>query len=163
MIADMSTTCKTFAILLATLFSAVAVYGQEPQREETPEAADSKEQQIEQMMEQTPSQYEGAHISFMTTSYDFGDVRRDGGDLTAEFEYVNDGSEPLVITRITTSCTCIKFDYMKRPLPPGSTSVIRLTYEPHKMEPGTFHKVVQIYTNSEGGVRLLVLQGNSIE
>ena len=79
MIADMSTTCKTFAILLATLFSAVAVYGQEPRDEETPEAADSKEQQIEQMMEQTPSQYEGAHISSMTTSYDFGDVRRDGG------------------------------------------------------------------------------------
>ena len=106
--------------------------------------------------------YDGAHIEFKTATHDFGDVARRGGDITAEFEYVNDGTEPLVITRITTSCTCIKPVYSKRPLEAGERGVIKLVYEPHKMEAGAFHKVVQVHTNSVGGVRLLTVQGHSV-
>ena len=109
------------------------------------------------------SKYDGAHIAFAKTKHDFGEVARKGGDLTAKFEYMNDGSEPLVIARITTSCTCIRASYSRRPLAVGECGVIELTYEPHKMEPGTFHKVVQVYSNSADGMRLLTVSGNSIE
>ncbi len=107
--------------------------------------------------------YDGAHISFVKSKHNFGEVKRRGGDLKAEFEYVNDGSEPLVITRIATSCTCIRTDYRRRPLDAGERAVIELTYEPHKMEAGTFHKVVQVYSNSVDGMHLLTVSGNSVE
>ncbi len=109
------------------------------------------------------SKWDGAHIAFAKTKHDFGEVGRKGGDLTVQFEYVNDGSEPLVITRIATSCTCIRATYSRRPLAVGEHGVVELTYEPHKMEPGTFHKVVQVYSNSADGMRLLTVSGNSVE
>ncbi len=107
--------------------------------------------------------WDGAHIAFEISKHDFGEVRRKGGDLKVKFEYVNDGSEPLIITRIATSCTCIRTEHRRRPLDVGERDVIELTYEPHKMEAGTFHKVVQVYSNSVDGMRLLTVSGNSVE
>ena len=34
---------------------------------------------------------------------------------------------------------------------PGGQGVIRITYEPHKSEPGVFNKVIQVYSNSVDG------------
>ena len=100
---------------------------------------------------------------FAKVKHDFGDVERKGGNLTVKFDYVNDGSQPLVITRIATSCTCVKASYSRRPLAVGESSVVEITYEPHKKEAGVFHKVVQVYTNSVDGMRLLTISGNSID
>ncbi len=107
--------------------------------------------------------YDGAHIAFAVTKHDFGVVKRKGGDLHVLFEYTNDGTEPLVITRIATSCTCLRTDYRRRPLDVGESAKIELTYEPHKMEAGMFHKVVQVYSNSVDGMRLLTVSGNAVE
>ena len=41
--------------------------------------------------------------------------------------------------------------------------MIRIVYEPLKSEPGTFNKVLQIYSNSVTGRELLTVQGNSVE
>ena len=83
--------------------------------------------------------------------HDFGDVPRKGGDLVREFTFTNDGTAPLVVTRVITSCSCLKASFPKRPVPPGGQGVIRITYEPHKSEPGAFNKVIQVYSNSVDG------------
>lgn len=105
----------------------------------------------------------GARMVFRNTSHDFGDILRKGGDAVAFFEYANEGDVPLVITRVVTSCSCLKAAYPKRPLAPGEKASLRLTYEPHKAEAGVFHKVVQVYSNSTGGRELLTIRGNSID
>lgn len=106
---------------------------------------------------------EGAHLYMEVASYDFGDVPRKGGDLTQEFSFVNDGTVPLVVTRVITSCSCLKASYSKRPVPPGGKGVISITYEPHKSEPGVFNKVIQIYSNSIDRRDVITVQGNSID
>lgn len=105
----------------------------------------------------------GALLRMDTVSHDFGDVPRRGGDLTWNFGYRNDGTAPLVLTRVVTSCTCLKADYTRRPVEPGGCGTIRITYEPHKNEPGAFSKVIQVYSNSLDGRHILTVQGNSIE
>ena len=107
--------------------------------------------------------YEDAHLEFDETVWDFGDVARKGGDVVKVFEFVNDGSKPLLITGITMSCTCIKVDYPKRPVAAGKRGAIKLIYEPHKMSPGTFYRVVQVHSNSVDGIRLLTVSGNSVD
>ena len=102
-------------------------------------------------------------MAFDRTSHDFGDVARHGGDLIKEFRFVNDGDEPLVIKKITKACSCLTVSYSRKPVLPGEASVIKIKYEPHKIEEGIFHRVIQIYSNSPEGVRLLTIQGNSIE
>lgn len=105
----------------------------------------------------------GAHLHFYETTYDFGDIPRKGGNLVREFEFVNDGTEPLVILRVLTSCTCTKALFSKRPVAPGECGVVRVIYEPHKKEPGAFSKVIQIFSTSVEGRNILTVRGNSID
>lgn len=88
----------------------------------------------------------GAHLKLENATYDFGDVPRKGGDLVREFRFVNDGTAPLVLVRVITSCSCLKASFSKRPVEPADSGVIRITYEPHKSEPGAFNKVIQVYS-----------------
>ena len=93
----------------------------------------------------------GAHLRLENATYNFGDVPRKGGDLVREFRFVNDGTAPLVLVRVITSCSCLKASFSKRPVEPADSGVIRIIYEPHKSEPGAFNKVIQVYSNSVDG------------
>ena len=81
----------------------------------------------------------GAHLHFYETTHDFGDIPRKGGNLVREFEFVNDGTEPLVLLRVLTSCTCTKASFSKRPVAPGERGVGKVIYEPHKKDSNLFH------------------------
>ena len=106
---------------------------------------------------------EGAHLALEHPTHDFGDVPRKGGDLVHEFKFVNDGTAPLVIVRVITSCSCLSASFSKRPVAPADSGVIRIVYEPHKSEPGAFNKVIQVYSNSVDGRDVITVQGNSID
>lgn len=100
---------------------------------------------------------------FDRVTHDFGDVPRKGGDLVKEFRFVNKGDAPLVIKKITKSCSCMSVVYSRKPVMPGEAAVIKIKYEPHKVEPGIFHKAIQIYSNESTEVRLITIQGNSVD
>lgn len=105
-----------------------------------------------------------AAMSFAdATSHNFGDVERRGGDLIKVFRFVNGGEAPLVIKKVVKSCSCMTVDFSRKPLKPGESGEIRIKYEPHKVEAGSFNKVVQIYTNTPDEVHLITIQGNSVE
>ncbi|MBR5484520.1 MAG: DUF1573 domain-containing protein [Alistipes sp.] len=105
----------------------------------------------------------GPKMTFDSATHNFGDVERKGGDLVKEFRFVNDGDEPLVIKKITKSCSCTTVNYSRKPVMPGQSGVISIKYEPHKVEEGVFNRVIQIYTNASKKARILAIQGNSIE
>lgn len=100
---------------------------------------------------------------FDRVTHDFGDVPRKGGDLVKEFRFVNKGDAPLVIKKITKSCSCMSVVYSRKPVMPGEAAVIKIKYEPHKVKPGIFHKAIQIYSNESTEVRLITIQGNSVD
>ena len=106
---------------------------------------------------------EGAVLRLAETLWTVGAVPRQGGDVTPHFPFRHEGTEPLVVLRVITSCSCVKASFPKRPVAPGGEGVIRITYQPHKSEPGTFHKVIRIQSNAEAGDDLLVVQGCAIE
>ena len=112
---------------------------------------------------QSATPKKGAQMTFVTNSYDFGDIARKGGDVECTFEFVNDGDTPLVIARVVTSCSCTKAEYSKKPIPAGAKSTIKIVYEPHKKEPGVFHKVIQIFTNTADKRKIVTVKGNSID
>ncbi len=102
-------------------------------------------------------------LQFKETRYNFGERPRTGGNLVHDFEFTNTGDAPLVIVSARTTCTCTKVDFVKKPVMPGEKGVVRVTYEPHKIEAGTFSKVIQIHSNSKGGRELLTVSGVSVE
>lgn len=108
--------------------------------------------------------HRGGHLHFGNTVCDFGDIPRRGGDISADFEFENDGDEPVVITGVTVSCSCIRPEYSRRPVEAGGRGVVRLVYEPHKMAPGTFYKAVQVHCNTSSGQQntILTVRGHSV-
>ena len=102
-------------------------------------------------------------LSFEVTECDFGDIRQSGGNVSCEFPFVNNGTAPLVIYDVKTSCTCTKASYSRRPVPPGGRGTIKITYEPGKKETGVFYKVIQVYSNADGGCQVVVIRGCSVE
>ena len=103
----------------------------------------------------------GPRKVFERMAHDFGDIERKGGDVIAMFRFVNQGDEPLIIKKVHKSCSCTTAIYSRRPVLPGESGEIKIKYEPHKLEPGKFHKVIQIYTNESNKVKLITIQGNS--
>ena len=63
---------------------------------------------------------------FDSVSHNFGDVPRKGGDLVKEFRFVNKGDAPLVIKKITKSCSCISVHYSRKPVMPGQEATIKV-------------------------------------
>ena len=114
---------------------------------------------------QTDSKAEsgGAAIRLHEVHHNFGDVARRGGDLVYELHYKNEGDQPLVLTRVVSSCSCLKAHFQHRPLKAGDEGVIRIVYEPQKSEPGAFSKVIQIYSNSSSGRVIFTVQGNALD
>ena len=54
-------------------------------------------------------------------------------------------------------------DYSRKPVKPGEAGVIKVIYQPHKVEAGIFNRVLQIYSNCSEEVRLITIQGNSLD
>ena len=103
----------------------------------------------------------GARLQFDNACYDFGTVERRGENLVCEFSFENVGNEPLVMLSVTTSCSCLRADYSRKPVHPGERGVVRMTLETNKVERGVFHRVVQVRSNSIDGDNILTVQGRA--
>lgn len=106
-------------------------------------------------------EYKGAHLRFEQTEYDFGEVSRKGDDKSCLFRFVNDGTEPLVVLSATTSCSCLRAEFSRKPIGVGESGEIRLIIESKKVDKGIFRRIVQIRSNSVGGTEILTIKGVS--
>ena len=107
------------------------------------------------------NRYEGAHLQFEQTEYDFGEISRKGDNRSCAFRFVNDGAEPLVILSATTTCSCLKTEFSRKPIAAGESGEIRLILESKKMDKGMLRRIVQIKSNSVGGIEILTIKGIS--
>ena len=105
---------------------------------------------------------QGARFLFNETIYDFGSVDHKLPKIEHRFEFTNDGTEPLVVTKTRTSCNCVKVQYDKKPVPPGGKGTITVIYEVNKKEAGVFYKVIEIYSNTTEKRNNLIIKGNAI-
>ena len=99
-----------------------------------------------------------AKIKFESTTYDFGNIREDGGRVTHEFTFINEGSEPLKITSARAECGCTKPEYPKKEISPGEKGVIKVVYNPLG-RPGGFTKVVTVRCTGNPGKINLKIRG----
>ena len=79
-------------------------------------------------------------------SIDFGEIREDGGVQTKEVSWKNCGVQPITVTRITTSCGCVRCHYPHKVVENGHQSSIAITYAPEG-HPGTMRHRIFIYTD----------------
>jgi hypothetical protein len=70
-------------------------------------------------------------IKFKNTKYNFGFVR-EGEIVKMQFEFKNTGTLPLVISDYKVECGCTVMEKPDKPIMPGSTSVLKITFDTHE-------------------------------
>lgn len=99
-------------------------------------------------------------ISFSSTKHDFGTIRQEDGDVTAYFDFKNEGTAPLVITNVRTSCGCTRPTWPKEPIEPGQSGTISATYRA-STRPYYFQKTITVYSNDPDNQTVtLTITGN---
>lgn len=99
-----------------------------------------------------------AKIDVACSSHNFGKIVEKDGTVTHNFEFTNSGDAPLVITRVSTTCTCTKITYTKKPIKQGEKGVITVSYNP-KNQNGMFAKKIEVFSNAINKKTLLTITG----
>lgn len=99
-----------------------------------------------------------ASMKFETTTHDFGMIKEDGGPVSCEFPFVNDGKGNLVVFEAKAECGCTRPEYPKAPVAAGKSGKIKVTYNPLG-RPGAFDKVVTIKCNGNPSKVRLKIRG----
>ena len=69
-----------------------------------------------------------AKIKFIETKKDLGKVKK--GDLvSAEYEFKNEGDQPLIITGYEVECSCTTVDFPKQPVAPGQNGKLTVKFD----------------------------------
>jgi hypothetical protein len=99
-----------------------------------------------------------ADFKFEEEEYNFGTIKQ-GDKVTHDFNFVNAGKEPLVITEAHGSCGCTVPSWPKEPVAKGAKGVIHVEFNSTgKM--GMQDKTVTITSNAKVGSKVLHLKGN---
>ena len=85
------------------------------------------------------------HMAFEELNYDFG-IAGPGDRIIHIFKFTNVGSEPLQITRVSTSCGCTAALLTEKEIPPGSSGEIRTVFETKRFE-GVQETTITVYSN----------------
>src|SRR5690606_23973258 len=80
-------------------------------------------------------------------SYNFGKVV-DGDIVTYNYVFKNTGNQPLIIYKAEVACNCTSADWPKRPVMPGQTSQIKVTYK-SEGNVGKVNKQIYIKSNAK--------------
>lgn len=97
--------------------------------------------------ETTQKPLSNAKIEFKEKTHDFGDIT-EGQSVSYSFEFTNTGTEPLMILNVQTTCGCTAPEWPKKPIPPGETGTILVTFNSTK-KMGRINKVITVYTNGQ--------------
>jgi hypothetical protein len=106
---------------------------------------------------------QGALLSWEKSNYDFGDIPQ-GEKVEYTFRFSNTGSEPLMITNVTTQCGCTApKGWPRDPVLPGGRGEITIVFD----SSGKFGRVNKVATvmsnasNRDGGQ--VLLSGNILD
>ena len=97
---------------------------------------------------------EGPAITFESTTYDYGTIQQ-GSNGLATFAFTNTGTEPLVITAVSSPSVWAVPSWTTDPVPPGGTSHVTVRYDTQRVGPILKSVVVQ----SNAGAYALRLKG----
>ena len=100
----------------------------------------------------------GPKVTFEESEYDFGDIQQ-GEKVEHVFTFENSGTEPLILSNVTTTCGCTATDWPRDPVAPGQTASIKVVFNSAgKM--GRQNKVVTIVSNAVNAQEKVSMVGN---
>ena len=102
------------------------------------------------------SQEKLAEIKFTETIIDYG-IIENGEDGNRTFVFKNTGNSPLVFTRIFSSCGCTIPKKPEKPVMPGGSGEIQVSYDTKRT--GIFQKAITVKSNAKTANVILRIKG----
>lgn len=90
----------------------------------------------------------GPSITFAQTSFDVGNIQK-GIFPSRSFKFINDGTEPLIISTLKTSTGCSVVNFSQKSIPPGKKGSIEVKCKISKV--GNFKEKIILTTNAQNG------------
>ena len=103
------------------------------------------------------TQTSGAQIVFDQPKFNFGTVT-EGTKVENTFTFKNNGTEPLILANVQTTCGCTVPEWPKEPILPGKTGAIKATFNTTG-KGGQQNKVITIISNAKEGNTTVALLG----
>lgn len=97
-----------------------------------------------------------AKIEFKSDTIDYGTIEK-GSNGVRTFEFTNTGNEPLIISKVTSSCGCTIPKKPKDPILPGKTGEIEVKYDTNRVNP--IRKTITVISNAETPTVALKIKG----
>ena len=101
-----------------------------------------------------------AKIEFKSETIDYGTIEK-GADGVRIFEFTNTGDEPLIISKVTSSCGCTIPKKPKDPILPGKIGQIEVKYDTNRENP--IRKTITVLSNAETPTIALKIKGEVID
>lgn len=92
------------------------------------------------------AQTTGPAIEFTSQVVDYGEIKK-GSDGVRTFEFINSGNQPLVITKVYSSCGCTIPKKPETPIEPGDKGEIQVKYDTNRV--GPIRKTITVNSNAE--------------
>ena len=101
-----------------------------------------------------------AKIEFKSETVDYGTIEK-GSNGVRTFEFTNTGDEPLIISKVTSSCGCTIPKKPEEPILPGKTGQIEVKYDTNRVNP--IRKTITVISNAETPTVALKIKGEVID
>ena len=103
----------------------------------------------------------GPSIQFSILEHDFKDIA-EGELANCIFEFVNNGTAPLIVNEVQPSCGCTIPEWSKEPIAPKGKGTIKAQYNTIN-RPGAFKKALTVVSNSATNPNMIIyIKGNVI-
>ncbi len=96
-------------------------------------------------------------LEFKKDMHEFG-VVAEGTQANFDFEFINTGNAPVVISNVSASCGCTTPFWTKEPVLPGKKGKVTASYNSNG-RPGVFHKTVTVTSNAQNAQLVLTIKG----
>lgn len=97
-----------------------------------------------------------AKIEFKSDTIDYGTIEK-GSNGVREFEFTNTGNEPLIVSKVSSSCGCTIPKKPDAPIMPGKTGVIEVKYDTNRVNP--IRKTITVISNADTPTVALKIKG----
>src|ERR1700741_118941 len=105
----------------------------------------------------TSKAYCQSEIKFTDTKKSFGFVKK-GEVVKIEFEFINSGNQPLIITDAKVECSCTSVVFPKQPIAPSQSEKVIVTFDTKSVYDRQ-DRIVEIISNAKNASQKIRFKG----
>ena len=93
------------------------------------------------------------------TEVDLGTVYIEDGVKTLEFHVRNEGDKYFWIIDANSGCECTRAEFSTQEVKKGESTTIKVFLDPAKIDPGSFERDLNVFTNLSNDAQTLYMRG----